>query len=143
MPDGRWRMADGGWEVRSGEGGDGQSGERTPQAPSEEMLQEQWDYAYGPTRPRSRATMIAGMSGGCEGGESERGEPTQEECLTPENAQNEANPESTQSSLPLKFESSEAEPADRKRSQSAASGAAPDEEERVASSGDKGGHREL
>jgi len=87
--------------------------------------------------------MIAGMSGGCEGGESERSEPTPEECLTPENAQNEANQESTQSSLPLNVESSEAEPADRKRSQSAASGAAPDEEESVASSGDRGGHCEL
>jgi len=43
--DGGWRMADGGCEVRSGGCGDGQSGETTPQAPSEEMLQEQWDLS--------------------------------------------------------------------------------------------------
>jgi len=42
---------------------------------------------------------------------------SQGECRAPQNVQNEANPESTQSSLPLEVESSEAEPAGRKRSQ--------------------------
>ena len=150
MADGRWRMADDGCEVRSGGCGDGESGETTPQAPSDEMSQEDRDYVYGPSRPGSRATMIAGMSGGCEDGEPEtvvsgrvvsspvnleggagrgasgdsedgepeRSEPTQEECPAPQNVQNEANPESTQSSLPLEVESSVPEPAGRKRSQS-------------------------
>src|SRR5208337_2851715 len=44
---------------------------------------------------------------------------------TRQNVQNEANPESTQSSLPLEVESSVPEPAGRKRSQSAACGAVP------------------
>src|SRR5208283_5413766 len=35
------------------------------------MSQEDRDYVYGPSRPRSRATMIAGMSGGCGEGELE------------------------------------------------------------------------
>src|SRR5208283_1061421 len=52
---------------------------------------------------------------------------------TRENAPNEANPESTQSSLPLDVKPSAAEPADRKRSQSAAGGVVPHAEERVAS----------
>jgi hypothetical protein len=48
---------------------------------------------------------------------------------TRENVQNEANPESTQSSLPLVVESHSTEPAGRKRSQSAAGGAVPHAEE--------------
>ncbi len=70
MADGGWRMADGGWrmtddkcEVRSGGCGDGHSGETTPQAPSDEMSPEDWDLVYGPSLPRSRATMIAGIFG--------------------------------------------------------------------------------
>ena len=51
-----------------------------------------------------------------ESGES--GEPTKEECPVPQNVQNEANPESTQSSLPLEVESSVPEPAGWKRSRS-------------------------
>src|SRR5271157_1424343 len=49
----------------------------------------------------------------------ERGEPTQQECPAPQNVQDEANPESTQGSLPLEVESSVPEPPGRKQSQSA------------------------
>jgi hypothetical protein len=94
MADGICQMADDGCEVRSGGCGDGESGEPTHQAPSED-------------------------------GEPERSEPTQEVCPAPEKAQNEANPESTQSSLPLVVESSATMPAGRKRSQSAAGSTVP------------------
>ena len=47
----------------------------------------------------------------------ESGQPMQEEGRSLQNVQNEANPESTQSSLPLDVESAAAEPAGRKRSQ--------------------------
>ena len=142
MADDGCRMADDGCEVRSGGCGDGESGQPMPQAPSDEMSQEDRDYVYGPSLPGSRATMIAGMSGGCgEGepetvvsgqwsvasesgksgerqvasggcgeGEPERSEPTQERCLAPEKAPNEAKLESTQSSLPLEVESSVPKP---------------------------------
>jgi len=53
------------------------------------------------------------------------GEPTQEVYPAPEKAQNEANPESTQSSLPLVVESYSTESAGRKRSQSAAGSTVP------------------
>jgi len=118
MADDGCRMANDGCEVRSSGCGDGESGQPTPQAPSDEMSQEDRDYVYGPSRPGSRATMIAGMSGGCGEGEPERSEPTQERRLAPEKAPNEANPESTQSSLPLEVESSMPDPAGGKRSQS-------------------------
>src|SRR5208337_3962501 len=51
-------------------------------------------------------------SAASESGES--GEPTQEECPAPQNVQNEANPESTQNSLPLGVESSVPKPAGQK-----------------------------
>jgi len=56
--------------------------------------------------------------GDSENGEPERSEPTREECRAQQNVQNEANLESTQSSLPLEVESSVPEPERRKRSQS-------------------------
>ena len=71
MADDGCRIADDGCEVRSGGCGDGESGQPMPQAPSDEMSQEDRDYVYGPSRPGSRATMIAGMSGGCGEGEPE------------------------------------------------------------------------
>ena len=117
MADDGGQMADDGCEVRSGGCGDGESGETTPQAPRDEMSQEDWDYVYCPSRPGSGRTMIAGVSGGCEDGEPERSKPTQGECPAPQNVQNEANQESTQSSLPLEVESSVLEPQGRKRSQ--------------------------
>jgi hypothetical protein len=61
-------------------------------APSEEMSQEDWDYVYGPSWPRSQANIFAGTSGGFGEGELERSDPTPGECLTPEKAPNEANP---------------------------------------------------
>jgi hypothetical protein len=62
-------------------------------------------------------TVVSGQwSVASESGES--GELTQGECPAPQNAPNEANPESTQSSLPLEVESSVPEPPGRKRSQS-------------------------
>jgi len=66
-----------------------------------------------------------GASGDIEDGEPERSEPTQEETPASEKAQNEANPESTQGSLPLEVESSATESAGRKRSQSATGGVLP------------------
>ena len=117
MADDRCRTGDDGCEVRSGVCGDRESSETTPQAPSDEMSQEDWDYVCGPSRPGSEPTMIAGVSGGCEDGEPERSKPTQGKCPAPQNVQNEANQESTQSSLPLEVESSVLEPQGRKRSQ--------------------------
>ncbi len=64
-------------------------------------------------------------SGDIEDGERERSEPTQEETPASEKAQNEANSESTQGSLPLEVESSATESAGRKRSQSATGGVLP------------------
>ncbi len=61
--------------------------------------------------------MIAGVSGGCEDGEPERSKPTQGDRPAPQNVQDEANPESTQDSLPLEVESSVLEPHGRKQSQ--------------------------
>ncbi len=95
MADCKRRMADDECEVRSGGCGDEESGETAPQAPSEEMSQECWDLVYGPSWPRSQANIFAGTSGGCGEGEPERNEPTQEECLTPQKAPNEAKLEST------------------------------------------------
>src|SRR5208337_921104 len=115
MADDACRMADDGCEVRSGGCGEGESGEPRPQAPSEEMSQEDWDYVYGPSWAGFQANIHAGTSGGCGEGEPEPSEPTQEECLTPQKPPNEANPESTQSSSPLKVESSATEPAGRQR----------------------------
>jgi len=66
-----------------------------------------------------------GASADIEDGEPERGEPTQEETPASEKAQNEANSESTQRSLPLEVESSATESAGRKRSQSATGGVLP------------------
>ncbi len=53
---------------------------------------------------------------GCRTGD-DIGEPAQEECPAPQNVQNEANLESTQTSLLLEVESSTTEPAGQKRSQ--------------------------
>jgi len=66
---------------------------------------------------------------GCGEGEGERSEPTPEECRVPQKAPNEAELESTQSSLPLDVKSSATEPAGRERSRSAAGGAVPHAEE--------------
>ncbi len=52
MADDKWRMADDGCEMRSGGCGDGESGDPPPQAPSEEMSQEDRDYIYGPSLER-------------------------------------------------------------------------------------------
>ena len=52
MADDGCRMGDDGCEVRSGGCGDGESSETTPQAPSDEMSQEDWDYVYSPSRPQ-------------------------------------------------------------------------------------------
>ena len=52
---GRW-TGDDGCEVRSGGCGDGQCGETTPKAPSDELSQEDQDDVFGPSWTRSRAT---------------------------------------------------------------------------------------
>jgi len=103
-------MADDGCEVRSGECGDGESGQPTPQAHSEDGV------ASGEWRVKSEWPVASGQwSVASESGVSR--EPTQEEWPATQNVQNEANPESTQSSLALEVESSVPDPAGRKRSQ--------------------------
>ena len=83
-------MADDGCEVRSGACGDGESGEPTPQAPSEEMPQESWGllYLYGPSWPGAQANIHARTPRGCGAGEPERSEPTQEEYPAPQPIRN-------------------------------------------------------
>jgi hypothetical protein len=128
MTEGRGQMADDGCEVRSGGCGDGESGQPTPQAPSEDgvacgewrvaseigVASGQWSVASESGGSGERQ----GASGGCGEGEPERSEPTQEKCLASEKAPNEAKLESTQSSLPLEVESSATKPSGRERSQS-------------------------
>jgi len=99
-----------------------------PEPPGRKRSQREGDDTPRSTLHASRLTpTVASESGGGEGraasgdsedGEPERSEATQEECRAPQNVQNEANPESTQSSLPLEVESSVPEPGRRKRSQS-------------------------
>ena len=79
----------------------------------ETVVSSQWSVVSESGGGEGRAA-----SGDSEDGEPERSEPTQEECRAPPNVQNEANPESTQSLLPLEVESSVPEPGRRKRSQS-------------------------
>ncbi|MGA2704210.1 MAG: hypothetical protein ABSH35_24325 [Isosphaeraceae bacterium] len=115
--DDRCRTADDGCEVRSGGCGDAENGLPTPQAPSEDgVASGEWrvaseiGVASGTGIVVSSQWSVVSESGGS-------GEPTQEECRAPQNVQNEANPELTQSSLPLEVESSATEPEGRKRSQ--------------------------
>src|SRR5208282_2465106 len=91
--DDRGQRADDRCEVRSGGCGDAENGLPTPQAPSEDGV------ASGTGIVVSSQWSVVSKSGGS-------GEPTQEECRAPQNVQNEANPELTQSSLPLEVESS-------------------------------------
>ncbi len=79
----------------------------------ETVVSRQWSVVSESGGGEGRAA-----SGDSEDGEPERSEPTQEECRAPQNVPNEANPESTQSSLPLEVESSVPEPGRGQRSQS-------------------------
>ncbi|MGA2703993.1 MAG: hypothetical protein ABSH35_23195 [Isosphaeraceae bacterium] len=79
----------------------------------QKMRKEEFGTGDGEGEPETVARgqrSVASESGGS-------GEPTQEVCPAPQNVQNEANPESTQSSLPLEVESPMPEPVGRKRSQ--------------------------
>ena len=115
--DDRCRTADDGCEVRSGGCGDAENGLPTPQAPSEDGVAS-GEWLVASEIGVASGTGIVVSSQWSVVSESEgSGEPTQEECRAPQNVQNEANPELTQSSLPLEVESSATEPEGRKRSQ--------------------------
>ena len=119
MPDDREQMPDDACEVRSGGCGDGQDGETTPEVSQSPIV----GYDSNRVSDDSTNDKIGILS--YEGTDS-TDRPYQRTCdrqslpfgvKKRENVQNEANPESTQSSLPLDVESSVLEPAGRKRSQ--------------------------
>ncbi len=119
MADGECRTGDDGSESRSGGCGDGQSGETTPEVSQSPIV----GYDSNRVIADSTTDKIGILS---HQGIDATDRPYQGDCdrqslpsgvKTRENAQNEANPESTKSSLPLEVESSETEPAGRKRSQ--------------------------
>jgi hypothetical protein len=131
MADDGCRMADDGCEVRSGGCGDGESGETTPQGSqspivgydSNRVIDDSTNDKIGILSHEGTDATDRQYQGACDRQSLPSG------VKTRENVQNEANPESTQSSLPLVVESHSTEPASRKRSQSAAGGAVPHAEE--------------
>ncbi len=131
MADDGCRMADDACEVRSGGCGDGQDGETTPevsQGPivgldSDRVIDDSTNDKIGILSHEGTDATDRAYQGACDRQSVPSG------GKTPENVQNEANPESTQSSLPLVVESYSTEPAGRKQSQSAAGGAVPHAEE--------------
>ena len=126
------RMADDGCEVRAGGCGDGESGETMPevsQGPivgydSNRVIDDSTNDTIGILSYQGRDATDRPYQGACG-----RRQSLPSGVKMRENVQNEANPESTQSSLPLVVESYSTEPAGRKRSQSAAGAAVPHAEE--------------
>ena len=120
MADDGCRTADDGCEVRSGGCGDGESGQPTPEVSQGRIVgQDSNRVIDDSTNDTIGILSHEGMDA--------TGRPYQGDCdrqslpsgvKTPENVQNEANPESTQSSSLLEVESSVPEPGRRKRSQS-------------------------
>ncbi len=114
------RMADAGCEVRSGGCGDGESGEMTPegsQSPivgfdSNRVIDDSMNDKIGILSHEGTDATDRPYQGACDRQSLPSG------VKIPENVQNEANPESTQSPLPLDVESSMPEPVGQKRSQS-------------------------
>ena len=127
VADDRGQMADAGCKVRSGGCGDGESGEMMPgvsQSPivgydSDRVIDDSTNNKIGILSHEGTDATDRPYQGACDRQSVLSG------VKTRENVQNEANPESTQSSLPLVVESYSTEPASRKRSQSAAGGAVP------------------
>ena len=121
------RRADAGCEVRSGGCGDGQDGETMPevsQSPivgcdSDRVIDDSTNDKIGILSHEGTDATDRPYQGACDRQSLPSGVKTREKV------QNEANSESTQSSLPLVVESYSTEPAGRKRSQSAAGGAVP------------------
>jgi hypothetical protein len=132
MADDREQMADDGCEVRAGGCGDGESGETMPevsQGPivgydSNRVIDDSTNDTIGILSYQGRDATDRPYQGACG-----RRQSLPSGVKMRENVQNEANPESTQSSLPLVVESYSTEPAGRKRSQSAAGAAVPHAEE--------------
>ena len=120
MADDGCRTADDGCEVRSGGCGDGESGQPTPEVSQGRIVgQDSNRVIDDSTNDTIGILSHEGMDA--------TGRPYQGDCdrqslpsgvKTPENVQNEANPESTQGSSLLEVESSVPEPGRRKRSQS-------------------------
>ena len=131
MADDGCRMADDACEVRSGGCGDGESGQPMPevsQGPivgydSNRVIDDSTNDKIGILSYEGTDATDRPYQGDCDQQSLPSG------VKTRENVQNEANPESTQSSLPLVVESYSTEPVGRKRSQSAAGGAVPHAEE--------------
>jgi len=131
MADDGCRMADDGCEVRSGGCGDGQDGETMPEVSqgrivgldSDRVIDDSTNDKIGILSHDGTDATDRPYLGACVRQSLPSG------VKTRENVQNEANPESTQGSLPLVVESYSTEPASRKRSQSAAGGAVPHAEQ--------------
>ena len=127
MANGGWQMADDGWEVRSGRCGDGESGEKTPEVShgpivgldSNRVIDDSTNDKIGILSHEGMDATDRPYQGACDRQSLPSG------VKTRENVQNEANQESTQSSLPLVVESYSTESAGRKRSQSAAGSTVP------------------
>src|SRR5208337_2832359 len=120
MPDAGCRMGDDVCEVRSGGCGDGERGETTPEVSQGRIVGHDSNHVIdGSTNDKIGILSHEGMDatdrpyqGACDRQSLPSG------VKTRENVQNEANQESTQSSLPLVVESYSTESAGRKRSQS-------------------------
>ena len=137
MPDDREQMPDDACEVRSAGCGDGQDGETTPevsQSPivgydSNRVIDDSTNDTIGILSYEGTDATDRPYQGACD-----RRQSLPSGVKTRENVQNEANPESTQSSLPLEVESSVPEEPGRKRSQFREAGTAgPLGDQRVAS----------
>ena len=110
------RTGDDGCEVRSGGCGDGESGQPTPEVSqgrivghdSNRVIDDSTNDKIGILSHEGKDATDRPYQGACDRQSLPSG------VKTPENVQNEANPESTQSSLPLEVESSVPEPPGRK-----------------------------
>ena len=120
VADDRGQMADDGCVVRSGGCGDGQSGQPTPEVnqgrivghDSNRIIDDSTNDKIGILSHEGMDATDRPYQGACDQQRLPSG------VKTPENMQNKAIPESTQSSLPLEVESSVPEPPGRKQSQS-------------------------
>ena len=119
MADGKCRMADDGCEVMSGGCGDGQDGETMPEVSqgrivgldSDRVIDDSTNDKIGIVSHEGMDATDRPYQGACDRQSLPSG------VKMRENVQNEANPESTQNSLPLEVKSSVPESARRKRSQ--------------------------
>ena len=120
VADDREQVADAGCKVRSGGCDDGESGETMPEVSqgrivghdSNRVIDDSTNDTIGILSYEGLDATDRPYQGACD-----RRQSVPSGVKTRENVQNEANPQSTQSSLPLEVESSVPEPAGRKRSQ--------------------------